>query len=359
VTDLGLFAEWQPRYAAHRIPTFPVLIDRAAKRPAVKGYLKLGSDSSRQLVMRFAHFEAFGFAVGRRSGITVLDVDSPDERLLADAMARHGTTPVIVRSVSGHFQAWYRHAGESRLIRPFRNQPIDILGGGYVVAPPSMAKFGRYEFLQGRLDDIASLPAMQHVPRRSPTEEPVAPRGGDIGRRNDVLFRDCLRASRACRDVDEIIAFAIKRNAEFSSPLDREEAVKTAESAWRYEERGLNFARAGQVVPISHTEIDELMAQSPDAVILLMLLRRSHWARDFVVANPMAKQMPGGAWSRTRFSAARSVLENAGKIELVRHAGRGTGPAVYRWPVRKGCQDSNTNKKHTPAPASSSPSSIH
>src|SRR5829696_5827270 len=83
--ELGAFAEWQPRYAQHGIATFPVVIDGSGKRPAVKGYLKVGSDLSRHLALRFAANDAFGFALGRYNRITVLDVDTRDDREGAEA----------------------------------------------------------------------------------------------------------------------------------------------------------------------------------------------------------------------------------------------------------------------------------
>ena len=48
---MGLYADWQPRYAAHGVATFPV---RPDKTPAIKGYLRIGSKGSRQLAQRFA-----------------------------------------------------------------------------------------------------------------------------------------------------------------------------------------------------------------------------------------------------------------------------------------------------------------
>jgi hypothetical protein len=38
----GIFAEWQPRYAGHGIPTYPVRIIGKDKKPAVSNYLKMG-----------------------------------------------------------------------------------------------------------------------------------------------------------------------------------------------------------------------------------------------------------------------------------------------------------------------------
>jgi hypothetical protein len=122
----GVFAQWQPVYAEHNIPTFPC---RPDKRPAVTNYGKFGLPASKQIASN-SGANAFGFMCGKRTSITVLDVDTTDERILADALNRHGKTRIIARSASGHFQAWYRHNGESRRIRPRRDVPIDILGGG-------------------------------------------------------------------------------------------------------------------------------------------------------------------------------------------------------------------------------------
>lgn len=90
----------------------------ATKRPAVKHYDQIGLPASAQLAMKFANDNAFGFMLGRHSKVTVLDIDDKGERVLTAALDRHGATPVIVRSGSGNHQAWYRHNGEHRLIRP-------------------------------------------------------------------------------------------------------------------------------------------------------------------------------------------------------------------------------------------------
>jgi hypothetical protein len=91
----GVFAEWQPVYAERGIATFPC---EANKKPAVSNYAKFGLPASTKIVPRFASANALGFMCGRRSRITVLDVDSKDERILADALDRHGKTPIVVRS---------------------------------------------------------------------------------------------------------------------------------------------------------------------------------------------------------------------------------------------------------------------
>lgn len=122
---MGVFADHQPIYASHNIPTFPV----QGKKPAVKGFARFGLKTSGQLAFKFPDIDALAFMAGGRSRITSLDIDSSDEDLLRDMMKRHGQTSIIVRSGSGNFQAWYLFNGEKRLIRPYgASVPVDVLG---------------------------------------------------------------------------------------------------------------------------------------------------------------------------------------------------------------------------------------
>ena len=125
----------QPVYAEHGIATFPVGAD---KKPAITHYQRLGLRGSGQLVARHAHAIGLGFMSNARNRIAVLDYDDTDERGFADALNRHGDTPIKVRTASGKYHAYYRHNGERRLIRGLDASPIDVLGsGGFAVAPPS------------------------------------------------------------------------------------------------------------------------------------------------------------------------------------------------------------------------------
>src|SRR5262249_46021104 len=142
-----------------------------AKRPAVANYGKVGLPGSAELASKrqFADTDAFGFMTGPRSKITVLDVDTGDEKILANALDHHGQTALVIRSGSGKFQAYYRHNGERRRIRPWRGLPIDLLGsGGYVVAPPSKSAKGQYEIIQGNLDDLERLPVIHKLAFEKP-----------------------------------------------------------------------------------------------------------------------------------------------------------------------------------------------
>lgn len=326
----GLFAAWQPRYAELGIATFPV----RNKRPAVKGYLRAGLRASREFASKFPSDGAFGVAC-RKNRLVVLDVDSPDERLLADAMDEFGPTPFVVQSGSGNFQAWYRHSGERRSVRP-DHRPIDILGDGFVVAPPSVGAKGTYTIIAGTLDDLASLPAMR-AGNVEPDAGTASGRGTpffgqiEVGRRNDDLFRVCMTLARTCGSISELMDTAIKHNhSAFSEPLPEDEVTRVVASAWDKELAGENwFGRGGRVV-FSVSEVDGLLNSEPDAFLLLTVLRRHHWRRPFVVANAMAGIMPGGGWTRKRLAAARFYLLRTGEISLVRPASRGS-PALYKF----------------------------
>jgi hypothetical protein len=324
----GIFATWQPAYAEAGIATFPV----RNKRPAVKGYLKAGLKASGQFRDKFQDDDAFGFAC-RPNHITVLDIDDPDERLLCDALSEFGPTPIIVRSGSGNHQAWYRNAGEKRRIRPDPLRPIDILGDGFVVAPPSDGKRQPYELIQGSLADLGSLPRMRRI---EAPEDPFAAHSAatasvtPIGQRNDALFRHCMMKARSCRKIDELMEIAVQtNNNSFYEPLPDSEVLRVVASAWSKQLSGQNWFGEGRRVAFSHEEIDNLLFADPDAFALLTILKRNHWGRNFFAANAMAKMMPGGGWTVKRLAGARKRLEISGEIKVLRDASSYHGPALY------------------------------
>ncbi len=175
----GIFAKYQPRYAEHNVVTFPVSAD---KKPAIKHWQRLGLKGSAKLAEKFSDVDTFGFPLGPRSGLTILDVDTKDQGVLREAQSRYGETPYVVET-GGGYHAYYRYGGERRHIRPWgRDVPIDVLGGGYAVGAPSVAAKGSYKIIHGSLDDLKSLPPL-HVmldELRKPIPE---------GNRNQSLFR--------------------------------------------------------------------------------------------------------------------------------------------------------------------------
>jgi Bifunctional DNA primase/polymerase, N-terminal len=181
----GIFAKYQPRYAEHNVITFPVSPD---KKPAIKHWQKVGLEGSAKLAAKFSDVDSFGFPLGPRSGLTILDVDTKDKSVLDEAQSRYGESPLVVES-GGGYHAYYRYGGERRNIRPWGpDLPIDVLGNGYAVGAPSIASKGPYKIIHGSLDDLKSLPPL-HVmldELRKPIPE---------GKRNQTLQKP--RAGRA------------------------------------------------------------------------------------------------------------------------------------------------------------------
>jgi len=339
---MGAFAEWQPRYAEHGIATFPVVIlEDGRKTPAVKGYLRLGAKYSSQLTLKFGEHDAIGLAC-HRNKITVLDVDTPDERVLADALDKHGHTPFIVRSGSGNWQAWYRNNGEGRRIRPHPHLPIDILGDGYVVAPPSRGRKGRYELVQGSLADLDLLPTMlrgkqaandvsRETERTEPTQSVKPPKGKlKEGSRNDELWRHCMKIIRGCATVEELMGKAMDHNREaFYEPLPDAEVLKVVASAMAYERDGKNWFGHGARVVMNHSIVDDLAASEPRAFALLSLLMRHHWARPFKLTKAYAASI---GWAVNTLRDARDVLLKLELIVCIHEGGKGPNdPPEYQF----------------------------
>lgn len=337
----GLFPRSQPAWAAHGIATFPVHAD--LKRPAVKHYEKLGLPASAQLAAKrsFANIDGIGFMAGPRSRKTLLDIDVPDERLLADSLDRHGRTPFIVRTASGKFHLYFKHAGERRRIRPWPDRPIDLLGGGYVVAPPTLVTGkGSYEIIEGRLDDLDRLPVMRNldlhqepVLRQEPTIDTSA--FGEMVEhdgRNGALFDVVLRAARSVHRGGgthrQLLEIARQHNLEFKQPIREDSEVQTiVDSAWKITVEGRN--RTGQHgAYLPYRDVALLIGTDNDALVLLNWLKASEGPEAlFWVANGLA---PLVGMSRLRLAAARDRLIELGYIRMVRkpwpkHA------ALYAW----------------------------
>jgi Bifunctional DNA primase/polymerase, N-terminal/Primase C terminal 1 (PriCT-1) len=332
----GIFRGMQPVYAEHGIATFPVGRD---KKPAIIHYQRLGLRGSGQLVARHAHAIGLGFTSNARNRIAVLDYDDTDERGFADALSRHGDTPIKVKTASGKYHAYYRHNGERRLIRGLDASPIDVLGsGGFAVAPPSaIPDKGTYQFIEGGLDDLDRLPVMKNLPSHVCKKQDFVFGSETIpeGKRNDTLWRQCMREARLVNSFDALLLAARAFNEACSPPLHDGDVVRTARSAWNYEENGLNrFGHQGAWIP--GEEYDELLAQ-PDGLVvvnLLAFLRRHQGPRaEFMCTNDGVAQRL--KCPEKRVAAARRRLIELGYIKPTRRAGRGV-PALFVWSPKKG-----------------------
>jgi Bifunctional DNA primase/polymerase, N-terminal len=321
------FRDWQHVYADHLIPTFPVQISPAGKKPMVSHYGRFGLRASSEIARKFPDATALGFMAGRRTGLTILDVDTSDERVLADALTRCGPTPVIVRSGSGNYQAWYRYNGEKRLIRPEPDSPIDILGSGFVVAPPSRGTKGEYQFIQGGLDDLDGLPTMRGgieiaFPPLSPDLLPT--KATAQGNRNNSLWRYCMQSAHFCDDFGSLLDVARTYNEPLLTPLSDDEVVKTAKSAWKKTQSGENwFGSHG--ARLSVEDAGRLVGDPYVLALVIWLTAHNRPDAKFWIADGLKDQLD---WSLYQLREARRRAVARGEIKRIRSHRLGK-PAVY------------------------------
>lgn len=323
---MGLFADWQPRYAEHRIATFPLRIDGKHKKPATAGYNRVGLTGSGQLALKFPEIDAFAFMAGAKSRLTIIDIDAPDdEDLLRATLRRYGDTPLVSRTGSGGFHLYYRHGGESRKVRPEADVPVDKLGGGVVAAPPSMGGKGAYRFIRGTLADLERLPFIRETANTdAAVQEAVRRELVQIGHRNNALFEHLMREVRHTDDLDTLLDVARTYSDDwFERPLPDAELIATAKSVMRYETEGLNRFGQAATLNINRDVVLTHAAKNPDAFALLSILQAQHKGlRDeFILAAAMAEAI---GWNARKFKAARDYLANAGLLRCT-HAG-GNGP---------------------------------
>jgi Bifunctional DNA primase/polymerase, N-terminal len=325
----GVFSKWQPEYAARNIATFPVSAD---KRPCIKGWQKVGLKGSAKLANKFADASALGFVTGRRSNVTVLDIDTTDERVAEDAIRRHGQPAIITRTASGKFHHFYRYSGERRRIRSWgADLPIDLLGdNGYALAAPSKIATGSYEIVHGHLADVDRLTPMHEAPKDQPRPPKwCGMRAGDG--RNRALWERCMRLGVGC-SPDQMLEIARKENQAFKEPLMDPEVVKVATSAWQHDAAGLNFFTRPRIM-LDHDVFDDLGRTNPDALLLLLRLERYHGGNStYVLSKAMAPTM---GWGWSRWYAARDALVQAGLIRCIKPGGRGSNdPPIYAWGLK-------------------------
>lgn len=310
----GAFPALQAMYAQHRVAVYPLT---ASKTPAVKAYDRIGAPYSEQLAIRFPEATAAGFVAGPRNRITVVDIDSADDRLVAELQDRYGMTPLQVMTPSGGRHLYYRHNGEVRRIRPLPK--VDILGAGNVVAALSVVPKGIYQIERGSLEDLDRLPPLLREAPRAPTSVPT-------GKRNESLFHYCRRTANVCDDLDQLLdAARTWADGRLAEPLPAAEVVKTATSAWRY--RGGRKAIMHHIV---EAPVYASLVANTDALALFAYLSAENGQdADFMIADGLGKAR---GWPYRFVPAARRALLDLGIIVCTRPARRGA-PALYRWQV--------------------------
>jgi hypothetical protein len=325
------FRNWQPQYAAHGIATFPVGPD---KRPLMSRWNRIGIRGSSEIAHKFSNAEGIACVAGPRNRLTVIDIDAKGERELIRALDHYGLTPLISQTPSGGHHLYFRWAGEGRKIKPAPGSPVDVLGGGIVILPPTISTKGEYVFIQGTVDDLDRLPVLNGLPpviRREDRAATAAITPRNTEGRNDTLFAHCMRNAHHCDDLNTLLDVAGTRNAQFCPPLEDDEVVKVATSAWGYTERNENWFGLGRRVALPHKTVDRLAAPDPHAYALLSILKRWHGGKDqFVLAKEMADKL---GWSLPTFKGARKHLEDEGEIRCITRGGKGPhDPPRYAWP---------------------------
>lgn len=302
-------------YAAAGLSVFPV--DTPRKRPAVRGWQKATPQLARKWasVDKLSAAEGIGVVMGKPNGLTEVDVDVEGEAWLKAAVERFGQTPIIIRTASGKHKLWYRHSGERRIIR-LEGQPIDILGKGFTIAPPSWHEdfSTSYSFQTGSLTDLVRLPTLR--PGAFEVGFQHLPEAVSEGQRNNNLWRFCMKQARHCDDVEALLDVAISWNSAFPNPLSQREVERCARSAWRYEVAGLNFLGLQKPKITERDKIMDALLDQPDAYTFLHFLKRWHGNRQAFAIAPTAMSRAGSPpWSRHRIAKARDVLLERGHIE--------------------------------------------
>jgi hypothetical protein len=261
---------------------------------------------------------------GTRNRFTVIDErGAVGERLLADVQRQFGESKVVVRTGSGSFHAYYRHNGEGRKIRPDPRKPIDLIGGGPIVLPPTRGFRSNYEIIHGKVEDLATLEPIRA--KSAPAADFIDLRSARKGWRDKKFWPHIARQAHIVKSLDELIAIAREMNELMAEPWSDTEAeseiVKKCKYWWDKTQKGENWYGVGKYVRATHAEIDRLqdMPGCEDAYWLLTKLRRYHWGRDFKFANAMHESL---GWTLKRFKAARALLLKLGEFIVIKRATR-------------------------------------
>ena len=327
----AIFGQHAPVYADAGLPTFPV--DTRAKRPRVKRWQGTTLRHSRAWARspELGAADGLGLLMGKPSGIVEIDVDAVGTAWLGAALDRFGDTPAVIRTASLKHKLWYQHNGEGRHIRPLTGWPIDALGDGYSICPPSEREdLGTsYRFLHGSLADVDRLPKIRESAldlRPTRAAEGVLP-----GMRNDTVWRWCMREARHCDDAEALIDAALTWAARMPDPLPAAEIEKCARSAMRYEVTGRNFIGTRKPQFDAGARIMDHLFDNPDAYMLRAMFERFHGHRsDFFIA-PRAMSAAGSPpWHFTRIEKARDLLIERGLLEEIEPPRQGRNPGRYR-----------------------------
>lgn len=330
---MGIFGTWAPEYAERGVAVFPVDVD--AKKPLVTNYGRAGVRASARWAERFADADGLGIHMGCNA-LTIIDVDTTDERVFCDAMDRHGPSPFVVQTQSGGWQAYYANNGEKRQTRAWPS--IDLLGNGQAVAAPSRGRKGAYRVIAGDLDDLLDLPTLRDIPaglyRPKAANDPKSSTGPAVGQRNQFLF-DALRyQGQRMSTYEQLEASAMMLNQTFAEPLTAAGVVNTALQIWKYKTEGRLFVSGCESTSVFPDSLIDQCLDNCEAIALLHKLRKlhaHHKGRSFELPAATGNRIMG--WSRGKYMRARNHLVAIGRLELVQEGSKGKRtPTIARLP---------------------------
>jgi hypothetical protein len=344
-----IFTEWQAEYAARGLPTFPInpIADGGkTKRPSVPGYTNVTLDLSRQYAFKFTKAKGIACMAGARNRLLLIDVDARGadaDRLAADAQCRYGRSRFITRTGRDGRHLYYRWNGEARKIRPDPSCPIDILGGGVVVLPPSIGAERPYEIIEGHLDDLTALTTIKSAPtppdiqgaagypadaRHIPRIDLTGMRDGD-GRNRELFNIMCDNGLLLPPSLEAFIDFAREKNMTCAETMTDNEVIKVANSVFKYRMNGTlrPRQRGGVWFPPAAAPAQMIQDNLPLFGLIAWLKAMNGPDAEFWVADGLREKL---GWSDDMLSKARRDALNGGWIvQIAPPAPR--RPARYRW----------------------------
>jgi len=222
---------------------------------------------------------------GKRSGITVIDVDEPGDFALREALAFFGETPLIARTPRGGHHLYYRHSGEPRYVK-YEKRSLDILGEGCCVMPPSKTRTGDYQWILGDSAKFSELPHIQcerlgmlQTPAKKGAIEPKNGRRDNVskGHRNRWLFDSLRTVAKTENDQETLGRTAQSLNQTLDQPLPGDEVRTIAQSVWKYKSEG-------RLMAVGQASVVALPSQwafdlSAGALKLLVQMKSVHGAK--------------------------------------------------------------------------------
>jgi len=180
-------------------------------------------------------------------------------------------------------------------------------------------------------------PRKRHlVDRNAATAVGATPDGQDgahEGTRNAFIFDQALQLAVSAVSFDDLLTRLDGLNKLCCRPpLSANEIGGTARSVWGYRQSGCLFQKGGPAKTFIDAAEFERLADEPGAIVLLLLFRLSHSARQEpfrIVKEAMSRKKLIANWSPKMYDQGRDVLLDRGFIDRVYEGGGRGNPHLY------------------------------